>query len=98
MFFSVPVPDTLVSFVERHLTQVDLVLVEGFKAEAVPKIEVARSALAREVILQGDPNLCAVFADFDPRAGVPLFGPGEEESLADFIVEQVLSEKGGGRV
>jgi molybdopterin-guanine dinucleotide biosynthesis protein B len=98
MFFSVPVGDTLVGFVERHLSQVDLVLVEGFKAEAVPKIEVARSALAREIVLQGDPNLCAVFADFDPGAGVPLFGPGEEERLADFIVEHVFTEKGGGRV
>lgn len=50
------------------LTQIDsdladIVLVEGFKHEAIPKIEVYRVALNRPLLAAGDPNIIAVASD-----------------------------------
>ena len=50
------------------LTQIDsdladIVLVEGFKHEAIPKIEVYRVALNRPLLAAEDPNIIAVASD-----------------------------------
>jgi molybdopterin-guanine dinucleotide biosynthesis protein MobB len=50
------------------LTQIDsdladIVLVEGFKHEAIPKIEVYRAALNRPLLSAEDPNIIAVASD-----------------------------------
>ena len=50
------------------LTQIDsdladIVLVEGFKHEAIPKIEVYRAALNRPLLAAEDPNIIAVASD-----------------------------------
>ena len=50
------------------LTQIDsdladIVLVEGFKHEAIPKIEVFRAALNRPLLAAEDPNIIAVASD-----------------------------------
>ena len=41
----------------------DIVLVEGFKHEAIPKIEVYRAALNRPLLSAEDPNIIAVASD-----------------------------------
>lgn len=43
--------------------RVDLVLVEGFRADAIPKIELHRPSLGREPIYPNDPNVIAVAHD-----------------------------------
>jgi molybdopterin-guanine dinucleotide biosynthesis protein B len=53
---------TLESLVAR-LAPVDLVLVEGFKASAHPKIEVYRAGLARPPFWPGRPDVVAVASD-----------------------------------
>ncbi len=70
----------------------DLLVIEGFKREALPKIEVARAAVARGALLcADDPQLVAVVADFDPpRRDVPLFALGDHAAVADLVWERVL--------
>ena len=41
----------------------DIVLVEGFKHEAIPKIEVYRVALNQPLLAAGDPNIIAIASD-----------------------------------
>jgi molybdopterin-guanine dinucleotide biosynthesis protein B len=53
-----------------RLSPVDLVLVEGFKANPHPKIEVFRPALGREPLFPGRDDIVAVAADA-PVAGCP---------------------------
>ena len=43
--------------------QLDLVLVEGFKEEAIPKIELHRPLLGKPLIFQSDPNIIAIATD-----------------------------------
>jgi molybdopterin-guanine dinucleotide biosynthesis protein MobB len=63
----------------------DLIVVEGFKAEPLPKIEVARAALSTELLCLNDRNLVATVTDFDVRPDVPHFGLGDATAIADFI-------------
>jgi molybdopterin-guanine dinucleotide biosynthesis protein MobB len=67
----------------------DLVVVEGFKAEPLPKIEVARRALSTELLCLNDRNLVATVADFDVRPAVPHFGLDDAPAIADFIAARI---------
>ena len=46
-----------------RLSPVDLVLVEGFKREAHPKIEVHRAVVGKPLMYPGDPTIRAVVSD-----------------------------------
>ncbi len=63
----------------------DLVVVEGFKAEPLAKIEVARAALSTELLCLNDRNLVATATDFEVSPAVPHFGLGDAAAIADFI-------------
>jgi molybdopterin-guanine dinucleotide biosynthesis protein B len=49
----------------------DLTLVEGYKWEAIPKIEVYRSALGQTTLYDQDPHVVAVASDTPPPADLP---------------------------
>ena len=51
--------------------QLDLVLVEGFKHEAFPKIELHRTALGRPLLFPDDPNIIAIATDGGKLAADP---------------------------
>jgi molybdopterin-guanine dinucleotide biosynthesis protein B len=70
-----------------RLSPCDLILVEGYKREAHPKIEVRRrSARAQEPLAPGDPSVLAVAADHATDAGaLPLFALDDVAAIADFI-------------
>ena len=46
-----------------HLTPADLTLVEGFKWENIPKLEVHRPSLGQIALYPNDPNIVAVATD-----------------------------------
>jgi molybdopterin-guanine dinucleotide biosynthesis protein B len=48
---------------EYGLRDCDVVVVEGFRAEKLPKIEVCRAATGRAPLCENDPNVIAVVAD-----------------------------------
>ena len=64
----------------------DLVLVEGFRHAAFPKIELHRSQLNKEFIFPTDPNVIAVAVD-EPvdTGGLPMLDINNPESLVTFI-------------
>jgi molybdopterin-guanine dinucleotide biosynthesis protein B len=66
----------------------DLILVEGFKSEKHPKLEVRRlDALNRTPLAPGDPSIVAIAADFGIEGGhLPVFGLDDVEAIADFIL------------
>jgi molybdenum cofactor guanylyltransferase/molybdopterin-guanine dinucleotide biosynthesis protein MobB len=72
-----------------RLEPADLVIVEGYKAAPIPKIEVRRLAGAGGVPLAAtDPNVIAVAADHAcDGAGRPVFQLDDAEGIADFIVK-----------
>lgn len=76
----------LAELIER-LSPCDLVLIEGFKREAIPKIEVYRRANAgADLIFPHDPHIVAIATDAALDTRLPVFGLDEVERIADFAL------------
>jgi molybdopterin-guanine dinucleotide biosynthesis protein B len=79
--------EALAPLAPEHL---DLVLVEGFKRAAIPKLELHRPALGRPPIFPGDPWVIAVASDrpLDTgRDGPPRLDLNQPQEIAAFIVD-----------
>lgn len=62
----------------------DLVIVEGYKNEALPKIEVIRGDIDPEPMFL--PQTIALVSDFPLPAGINVFSPQAIEEIARFIL------------
>ncbi|WP_172295216.1 molybdopterin-guanine dinucleotide biosynthesis protein B [Pseudoruegeria sp. HB172150] len=79
---------TLEELLER-LSPVDLVLIEGYKRDAHPKLEAHRSATGQLLIATEDTSILAVASDADhPDLNRPVFDLDDTISIADFVLEQ----------
>jgi molybdopterin-guanine dinucleotide biosynthesis protein B len=75
----------------RRVSRCDLIVVEGFKREAHPKLEVFRDGNGRPPLHPDDPRIVAVASDRPfPGAGVPVMPLDEIEAVADAVIR--LSE------
>ena len=77
------------------LEPVDLVLVEGYKRDAHPKIEAHRAATGKALIAREDSSVIAVASDVAIKdLNVPVFALDDAGVVADFLLRQVglLSE------
>ncbi|MEW7977893.1 MAG: molybdopterin-guanine dinucleotide biosynthesis protein MobB [Candidatus Sedimenticola endophacoides] len=77
---------------QRHL---DLVLVEGFKHEPFPKIELHRPALGKPLLFPEDREVIAVASDSDPGrpVGLPLLDLNDVPAMAEFIWRDFLGRE-----
>jgi molybdopterin-guanine dinucleotide biosynthesis protein B len=67
-----------------RMRPVDLVVVEGFKRESHPKIEIFRAANAKPPLHPGDPSIIAVAADAAFQGiTIPLLHLDDVEAIAD---------------
>ena len=70
-----------------RLAPVDLVLVEGYKRDAHPKLEVFRAETGQPLIQPGDPLVRAVATDATlPPLPVPVLDLNDSAAIADFIL------------
>ena len=76
--------------VDLYFADVDLVLTEGYKKEALPKIEIFRSAVHAEPLPDPGEDLIAIMSDVEIARDIPLFGLEDTRPLAEFLVEKVL--------
>ena len=82
------------ALVVLQTNDLDLVLVEGFKQTAFPKIELYRASLGKPLMYPLDANIIAIAADshLDNSAKVPLqLNLNQPEEIADFIRENFLN-------
>ena len=83
-----PEPD--LQAILARLAPVDLVLVEGYKRDLHPKIEVFRAEAGHDLIQPHDPFTRAVATDSDPGAlSVPVLDLNDTEAVAKFILREV---------
>lgn len=83
-------PEADVETLARHMTPVDLLLVEGFKAHRHDKIEVHRPAYGKPLLCRDDPHVIAVASDAPlPGLGLPILDLNDAEVVAEFIVRQL---------
>ncbi len=74
-----------------RLAPADLTLVEGFKREALPKLEVWRAATGKPLLAPADPAIVALASSDAPQAGVPCLDLDQPAAVAAFILEYLKS-------
>ena len=74
------------------MSPVDLVLVEGFKRDAFPKLEIHRVANGKPLIHPEDPHIVAIASDIAlPQAKVPVIDLDDIEAIADLLLARAVA-------
>ncbi len=74
------------------MTAVDLVLVEGFKRDAFPELEIHRAANNKPLIHPEDPHIVAVASDSPlPAATVPVIDLNNIDKIADLLLARAVA-------
>jgi molybdopterin-guanine dinucleotide biosynthesis protein B len=80
-------PEPQLAGLLQKLAPVDLVLIEGYKRERHPKLEVYRAAVGKPLLYPDDPAIVAVASDEPlPRAGIPVVDLDDIERIADILI------------
>ncbi|MDZ4085545.1 MAG: molybdopterin-guanine dinucleotide biosynthesis protein B [Tabrizicola sp.] len=82
-------PEPELPAVLARMAPVDLILVEGYKRDAHPKIEVWRAETGHPLIQPGDPLVRAVATDAALTLPVPVLDLNDTGTVADFILQEV---------
>jgi molybdopterin-guanine dinucleotide biosynthesis protein B len=72
-----------------RLTPCDLVLVEGFKREAIPKLEVYRAEVGEALLHPHDENIIGIASDRRLETRLPQFDLNDHGAIADFVQRHV---------
>ena len=79
------------------MSPVDLVLVEGFKRDAFPKLEIHRAANGKPLLHRDDPHIVAVACDSPlPDAKVPVVDLNDIDAIADFLLMHAVPINSSG--
>jgi molybdopterin-guanine dinucleotide biosynthesis protein B len=72
----------------KKLAPVDLVLVEGYKRDAFPKLEVHRVDNGKPLLQPEDPHIVAIASDRAlPEAKVPVIDLNDIEGICDLLLK-----------
>lgn len=75
----------------KRMSPVDLVIVEGFKRETHPKIEIYRAAVGKPLLQPDDDWIVAIASDAPvPQAKVPVLDLDDIETIADALLAEAL--------
>ncbi len=72
----------------------DLILIEGFKLEKIPKIELVRPSLGNDLFFPNDKNVIAVATDdtLSVATDLPILDINNPNEIVAFICERVLEK------
>lgn len=81
-------PEPTFAEVTAWLAPCDLIIVEGYKKEPIPKIEARRAAApTKQPLADGDSHVVAIAADHPvENSKVPVFSLDDTVAIADFIL------------
>ena len=71
----------------KHLSPCDLVIVEGYKTEPIPKVEVHRRAGHTPLLYPEDPHVVAVATDEPLDTALPQIDANDAEAVARFVIQ-----------
>lgn len=76
-------------------TLTDLIVVEGFKNEPIPKIEIFRPALNKPLLAETDPNIIAIASDAPVVSGLPVLDLNNPVEIAEFVLQWLKTTHSG---
>lgn len=82
-----------IAALEPYFNGLDLVITEGFKKRAWPKIEIFRKEIHKDPVCRADNNLVAFVSDSDMDVDVPQFKTDAIQEISDFIVDCFVSPR-----
>lgn len=74
---------------------VDLIVVEGFKNEPIPKIEIYRPALNKPLLAEADTNIIAIASDGAVNSKLPVLDLNNPVEIAGFILQWLKTAHAG---
>lgn len=86
---------------EIKTDNLDLILVEGFKAESFPKIELHRPEVGKPLLFPNDPNIIAIASNVSAAelatnpsvTSIPLLNINQPTDIIDFIIKYMSKFK-----
>jgi molybdopterin-guanine dinucleotide biosynthesis protein B len=80
-----------------HPARFDLVVVEGFKHEDYPKIELHRPSLGRRLLYPADPSVIAIASDapVETSGTIPALDLNAPEQIRDFVLSRMHGKFAG---
>lgn len=78
--------------ISAYLSDVDVVVAEGFKKSPFPKIEVVRKENSARPVCAKDKTLIAFATDTEIKSSVPIFGLNDHRQITAFIVKEVIKK------
>lgn len=79
-------PEPALHELVKRMSPCDLLLVEGFKRETIPKLEVYRAEVGEPLIHPHDQNVVAIASDTAVATSLPQLDLNAPELIADFII------------
>lgn len=79
-------PEPSLGELVARMAPVDLLLVEGFKREPHPKLEVHRPSVGKPFLYPDDPHIVAIVCDVGLAAPLPVLPLADIAGIADFIL------------
>jgi molybdopterin-guanine dinucleotide biosynthesis protein B len=73
----------------RHIAPCDLLLVEGFKREKLPKLEVYRAVTGEPLLHPQDPDIVGIATDRKLETRLPQFNLDDAPGIAGFVVRHL---------
>jgi len=82
-------PEPTLAELGARLAPCDLLLVEGFKREKLPKLEVYRSSVGEPLLHPHDPDIVAVASDAPVDTRLPQLSLNHPPAIAQFVLRHV---------
>ena len=73
----------------ERVSPCDLLLVEGFKREHIPKLEVYRATVGEAMLHPQDRNIIAIACDSQVQTELPQFDINDAPGIAEFVLRHV---------
>jgi molybdopterin-guanine dinucleotide biosynthesis protein B len=93
--------ETTLAALVRKLSPVDLVLIEGYKRQPHPKLEIHRAELGLPLLAPSDPTILVIASDVAlPSAKVPVIALDDLDRIVDVLIryaaplDSVLAQAG----
>jgi len=96
---------TIDDILRRFVEDIDILIVEGFKRDQYPKIEVYRRGVSKELLCLNDPSVIALASDEAarlrirvpgiPAPDIPILDLNDAEGISSLIEEKFLSQEKG---
>ena len=73
----------------KRISPCDLLLVEGFKRERIPKLEVHRAEVGEPLLHPHDSNIVAIASDRKINTALPQLHLDDHAAIAEFVLRHV---------